>query len=128
MRSIEEKFVQAGQMFALKLDRGLRLAERIAVLGCRRCFWRNPRWQPGWEVDSHAFPTNLKPGGMGILVVDVYNIGEGASAGTVTVVDKLAGRLGSRRSAGALGPYGGLASVVAEVEISEEEAETIRKT
>jgi uncharacterized repeat protein (TIGR01451 family) len=43
---------------------------------------------PGWEVNSHSYPTNLPPGGSGRIAVDVYNVGSVASGG-VTVTDTL---------------------------------------
>jgi hypothetical protein len=44
---------------------------------------------PGWEADSHSYPTNLQPGGKGTIAVDVYNIGAGASSSSTTVTDTL---------------------------------------
>src|SRR4030088_477827 len=44
---------------------------------------------PGWVLTSQTYPTNLPPGGRGTIVVDVLNVGEGASEGTVTVTDTL---------------------------------------
>jgi hypothetical protein len=43
----------------------------------------------GWEVNAHTVPTNLPPGGKGTIKVNVFNIGAGASHGTVTVTDTL---------------------------------------
>ena len=45
--------------------------------------------KPGWDVESRAYPTNLKPGGTGMLVVDLYNTGAGSTNGTVTLTDTL---------------------------------------
>ena len=45
--------------------------------------------KPGWEVDSRERPTNIKPGGYGMIVDDVYNIGKGETVGPVTLTDVL---------------------------------------
>jgi hypothetical protein len=44
---------------------------------------------PGWEANARAFPTNLPPGGSGIIAIDVYNAGAASSKGTITVTDTL---------------------------------------
>jgi uncharacterized repeat protein (TIGR01451 family) len=44
---------------------------------------------PGWFVSSETGPSNLPPGGRGKLKVFLTNIGNVASAGTVTLVDTL---------------------------------------
>jgi hypothetical protein len=44
---------------------------------------------PGWEVNARAYPTNLPPGGSGIIAIDVYNVGAASSSGTITVTDTL---------------------------------------
>jgi hypothetical protein len=44
---------------------------------------------PGWEVDSREVPTNIKPGGYGMIIDDVYNIGKGETHGHVTLTDTL---------------------------------------
>lgn len=44
---------------------------------------------PGWQLTARSYPTNLPPGGHGILRIDVYNIGAAPSSGTVTVTDTL---------------------------------------
>ncbi len=43
----------------------------------------------GWEVTSRAYPTNLPPGGTGQIEIDLFNVGNGPSEGTVTVTDTL---------------------------------------
>jgi hypothetical protein len=43
----------------------------------------------GWEATAHALPTNLPPGGSGLIAVDVFNVGAADSTGTVTVTDVL---------------------------------------
>ncbi len=44
---------------------------------------------PGWEVTASTFPTNLVPGQVGTIGIQLYNIGAAASSGVVTVVDTL---------------------------------------
>ena len=44
---------------------------------------------PGWEVGSHSYPTNLPPGGSGVMAIDIYNIGAAASNSGATVTDTL---------------------------------------
>jgi hypothetical protein len=44
---------------------------------------------PGWEVTARNFPTNLAPGHVGGIRIEVFNVGAGSSAGTVTVTDTL---------------------------------------
>jgi hypothetical protein len=44
---------------------------------------------PGWAVNARAFPTNLPPGGSGIIAISVYNVGAASSHGTITVTDIL---------------------------------------
>jgi hypothetical protein len=51
-----------------------------------------PAWagEPGWEVTSATYPTNLAPGDeSGVIQLGVYNIGEVSSHGEVTVTDTL---------------------------------------
>ncbi len=43
----------------------------------------------GWETTSRAYPTNLLPGGSGMIVIDLYNTGATQSSGSVTVTDML---------------------------------------
>jgi hypothetical protein len=45
--------------------------------------------RPGWEVTTRNYPTNLPPGGSGIVQIDVYNIGAGIPNHSVTVTDVL---------------------------------------
>jgi len=44
---------------------------------------------PWWAITLGARPTELPPGGSGIIVVEAQNRGDGATAGTVTVEDTL---------------------------------------
>ncbi len=78
---------------------------------------------PGWEVDSRAYPTDLKPGGTGLVVVQVYNTGAGSTNGDVTVTDTLPPGLEATH-AGALPPFGEISNEeVEEYEEEEEEGE-----
>jgi hypothetical protein len=43
----------------------------------------------GWEITGRSYPTNVKPGGTGLIDVQVFNVGAGDSEGTVTVTDTL---------------------------------------
>jgi hypothetical protein len=43
----------------------------------------------GWEVTGHTYPTNLPPGGKGLIEIDVFNVGAASSNGTITVTDIL---------------------------------------
>src|SRR4030088_485667 len=43
----------------------------------------------GWELTAHDIPTNLPPGGTGIIAINVFNVGAASSNGTVTVTDVL---------------------------------------
>ena len=45
--------------------------------------------KPGWESNTRMYPTDLKPGGKGIVVVQVFNTGAGSTNGPVTVTDTL---------------------------------------
>jgi hypothetical protein len=44
---------------------------------------------PGWEVNSRSYPTNLPPGGSGVIQVSIYNVGAANPSGTATVTDTL---------------------------------------
>jgi hypothetical protein len=77
---------------------------------------------PGWEVGSRAYPTNLKPGGTGMVVVQVYNTGAGSTTGDVTVTDALPPGL-EATEAGALEPFGSISNGTAEFYEEEDERE-----
>jgi hypothetical protein len=62
---------------------------------------------PGWEITSTVFPTNLPPGGTGHLELDVYNVGAQDSEGTVTVTDTL--------------PHGMVATEVGDIQLANAE-------
>jgi hypothetical protein len=44
---------------------------------------------PGWEMTARNYPTNLAPGAKGVIGINVFNIGAGASHGTITITDTL---------------------------------------
>jgi hypothetical protein len=58
---------------------------------------------PGWEVATHAIPTNLAPGKLGIVEVAVFNVGAGAAESPITVTDDLPEGL-EAKNAGELDP------------------------
>jgi hypothetical protein len=78
--------------------------------------------QPGWETDSRVLPTNIKPGGTGMIVDDVYNIGKGETTGTVTLTDILPPGL-EVLQAGPMAPLGYISNETAEQYEAENEAE-----
>src|SRR3977135_1831699 len=44
---------------------------------------------PGWELTTRTYPTNLHPGGRGIIGIDLFNIGAGIPNHAITVTDVL---------------------------------------
>ncbi len=44
---------------------------------------------PGWEVTPMTYPSPLKPGGEGYIVLPIYNVGKAPSSGHFTVTDVL---------------------------------------
>ena len=44
---------------------------------------------PGWEATVRSLPTHLRPGGKGVIQVNVYNIGAKSSEGVATLTDVL---------------------------------------
>ncbi|MGA7703902.1 MAG: hypothetical protein WB998_03290 [Solirubrobacteraceae bacterium] len=44
---------------------------------------------PGWEVNSHSYPTSLQPGANASVVVDVFNIGGAESSAGAIITDTL---------------------------------------
>jgi hypothetical protein len=44
---------------------------------------------PGWMVNSHSYPTNLPPGGKGVIGIDAYNVGALPSSPGAVVTDTL---------------------------------------
>jgi hypothetical protein len=44
---------------------------------------------PGWELTANTLPTSMPPGGTGLLLVNVMNVGAGASKGEITITDTL---------------------------------------
>ena len=44
---------------------------------------------PGWKINGRTFPTNLLPGGEGLVAIHLYNVGAQASSGPIMVTDTL---------------------------------------
>src|ERR1700722_6361014 len=61
--------------------------------------------EAGFEISSVAYPTVMKPGATGMIVVKVYNTGAGSTGGTVTMTDTLPAGL-EATEAGAVEPFG----------------------
>ncbi len=61
--------------------------------------------KPGWESNTRVYPTHLKPGGKGIVEVQVFNTGAGSTTSPVTVTDTLPAGL-EATEAGALENFG----------------------
>jgi hypothetical protein len=61
--------------------------------------------QPGWELNAFAKPTYLRPGGRGIIVLRVLNVGSASSEGTVTVSDALPPGVIATRAGGDIGSH-----------------------
>ena len=79
--------------------------------------------KPGWDVESRAYPTNLKPGGTGMLVMQLYNTGAGSTNGTVTLTDTLPPGLEAVEAA-AMTPFGTISNEGVEIyEEADEENE-----
>jgi hypothetical protein len=66
-----------------------------------------PASAPGWGLFSFASPSNLPPGGVGVIQLDVMNNGAEVSAGPVTVTDTLPPGT-SAIKAGGIGKKGGV--------------------
>src|ERR1700722_18322251 len=62
--------------------------------------------EPGFEVNSMVYPTVIKPGSKGIVIVQVYNTGAGSTNGTVTMTDKLPPGLEASSPGGAIEGFG----------------------
>ncbi len=63
---------------------------------------------PGWGLFSLAVPSNLPPGGTGVIQLDVTNNGAQASAGTVTVKDTLPSGTSAIKAGGVGNKAGGV--------------------
>jgi hypothetical protein len=73
---------------------------------------------PGWMLTGHSYPTALPPGGSGVIVLDVMNVGAAASTGMVTVTDTLPAGV-TAEEAGALQNLGAFEE--GEIRISNED-------
>jgi hypothetical protein len=71
---------------------------------------------PGWEITSTTYPTSLKRGGKGGILVQPFNIGAASSSGRITIVDTLP-RGVTASDAGTVQGAGGRESVDPEAEI-----------
>ena len=79
---------------ALALVAALAIACALGALGVSASAARAeeiaaPGAAPGWRLTARSYPTDLPPGGHGIIRIDVYNIGAAPSSKTVTVTDTL---------------------------------------
>jgi uncharacterized repeat protein (TIGR01451 family) len=61
----------------------------LVALALSCAFSASAAAQAGWELDTHTDPTYLRPGGLGTLVIRLFNVGATASNGAVTVTDTL---------------------------------------
>ncbi len=64
-----------------------RLASVALLLIGALCLLAGPAFAgaPGWEITERTYPTNIAPGGTGLLDIQIFNVGAGDSAGAVTV-------------------------------------------
>jgi hypothetical protein len=80
----------------------------------------------GWESFNNVYPTNLKPGGTGVIQIQFMNTGAKPSAGVITVTDTLPPGLSATRVGGL--PTGGFGNVGDTPEsIEEEEKEVVKE-
>jgi hypothetical protein len=77
---------QIGRVAAVKL---LALTLGLAILAVASPAAMAEENRAGWELNSHSFPTNLPPGSVGVVAVDVYNVGAAESTAGAKVVDTL---------------------------------------
>jgi hypothetical protein len=81
-------------MIAGLIGRVRRLALALAIAGICAVGWSNsPAFAvtagPGWMLTANSYPTHMPPGGSGFILVNVMNIGAGASEGPITITDVL---------------------------------------
>ncbi|HEX5307873.1 MAG TPA: hypothetical protein VFW38_02205 [Solirubrobacteraceae bacterium] len=80
--------------------------------------------KPGFQVETVSYPTIMKPGGKGFVVVQVFNTGAGSTSGTVTMTDTLPPGLEALPGAGAMEPGGAMErEEVEEYEFGDEQNE-----
>ncbi len=70
---------------------------------------------PGWQASVRTLPTYLRPGGTGVIQIDVYNVGAAASSGVATITDVLPNGLTATGSAGLGGKCAGTRVVTCQV-------------
>ncbi|HEY1689582.1 MAG TPA: hypothetical protein VGF95_12050, partial [Solirubrobacteraceae bacterium] len=100
------------------------LVAQLAHAGAASANQQTPA--PGWQVESRAYPTHLKPGGTGTVVVQVFNVGAGSSSGKVTVTDTLPPGL-EATDAEALEPFGSISNGAAEYYEEKDETDEQRE-
>jgi hypothetical protein len=120
------------ELFSLRSLRALAISLALvgallasALVGSAGAALQAPTPAPGWEINQRVYPTHLKPGGSGTLVIQVFNIGAGSTNGPVTVTDKLPGGLEAvDGESGALAPLGYVSNEEVEgYEMSDEQEE-----
>ncbi len=76
---------------------------------------------PGWQATVRTLPTYLRPGGTGVIQIDVYEVGAAASSGGATITDVLPNGLTATGPAGIGGKCGGTRVVTCQVPSAGEE-------
>ena len=76
---------RTGRLVAIKLA-ALTLGLAVTAIASPAAMAEN---RPGWELNSHSYPTNLPPGSTGVVAIDVYNVGAAANAAGAKLVDTL---------------------------------------
>ncbi len=64
------------------------LAAALCAVACSRAS-AAPREHPGWELSATHYPTNLAPGGAGVISIDAFDVGAARTSGPITVTDTL---------------------------------------
>ncbi len=75
---------------------------------------------PGWQATVRTLPTYLRPGGTGVIQIDVYDVGAATSSGGATVTDVLPKGLTATGPAGVGGKCSGTRIVICQVPSAEE--------
>ncbi len=70
---------------------------------------------PGWQATVRPLPSYLRPGGKGVIQIDLYNVGAAPSTGTATVTDVLPAGIESTGPAGRGGECTGTKVVTCQV-------------
>jgi hypothetical protein len=81
----------------------------VAIMVCNASASAAVTEGTGWEAYSNAYPTNLHPGGQGLITVDFMNIGAKPSSGSITITDALPAGVTATKVGGmtpnSAGPY-----------------------